>query len=481
MRSIDAPPQPRTQRTQRLARRLRLPFSVAALLAMGICAGGCRPAKVQPLYPAPRYLSIDGERVARRCQARIDTSALPQHQSLDALLPQLLSTRDQATDSGRCTWQLRFATAPLALGTEAATQWNLAGDHPERYAIVTQGNDRQLTSDLYATSERAALYALITALALPQPAVVVDWPAIPWRGIIEGYYGRPLSSDDRVKMIRRMAWLRQNLFLYGPKDDEYARAKWADPYPVERAREISAAAAEADRHMVDFLWSISPGYAGTKTAPITPIQYTSDADFRRLTDKIQHVRGLGVRKFSLFLDDISPTLHHDADKAKFPSQAAAHAALMNRLQEYLRQGDAGARLLVVGTAYAADIKGWPQYNQELGSLLRPDIDVLWTGPATFSQTIKASDMGTITNLLHRKLVIWDNWPLAVVALNGRSRDLADSLGGFLTNLMLLQDNKFPLSATWSILGTFADYGWDPGRYDPKQSLATWKDWAPRLP
>jgi hypothetical protein len=464
---------------------LRPPRLGAPLVAaVGLLAVACQPSKPQPLYPAPRYLSLLGERMGKRCQVRIETSALPQHAAIDALQSELLALREQDRGGAGCTWSLRFSPTPLALSPDAATQWTLAGDNPERYALLTQhrdGDTSQLETQLYAESERGALYALMTALALPQPSVIVDWPAIPLRGLIEGYYGRPLTSSERLTTLKRMGWLRQNLFLYGPKDDPYARAQWATPYPPEPARELAEAAAESERRRIDFLWSISPGYAGTKQAPITPIQYSSDADFARLTAKIEQVRGLGVRKFSLFLDDISPELHHAADRAKFPSQAAAHAALMNRLQEYLLQKDLGARLLVVGTAYASDIKGWPQYNQELGPLLRPDIDVLWTGPLTFSLTIKASDMTTINGLLRRRVVIWDNWPLQPVALQGRSGDLADSVGGFLTNLMLSQDNKFPPSSTWLIMGTFADYGWDPSRYDPTGSLATWKAWSPRFP
>lgn len=464
-------------------RSLLRPIAPTLLLGLaGLLGLGCQPSKPQPLYPAPRYLSIDEPRVGQRCQTRVDVSALAQHAAIDALLPELLVMREQERGS-RCTWELRFSATPPTLPSEAATQWTLAGDNPERYAIVTTraaGDESRLQTQLHAVSERGALYALMTALAVPQPAVIVDWPAIPLRGLIEGYYGKPLSNSERLATLRRMGWLRQNLFLYGPKDDPYARAQWATPYPAERAAEIRDAAAEAERRRIDFLWSISPGYAGTKQAPITPIRYSSDADFARLTEKIEQVRALGVRKFSLFLDDISPDLHHAEDKAKFPSQAAAHAALMNRLQEYLLQKDPAARLLVVGTAYASDIKGWPQYNQDLGPLLRPDIDVLWTGPLTFSLTIKASDMTVITNLLHRRLVIWDNWPLQVVALNGRSRDLADSIGGFLTNLMLSQDNKHPPSATWAIMGTLGDYGWDPSRYEPTSSLAAWKAWAPRF-
>lgn len=472
------------QLVHRQARPPRASRSHALLLCVPcLMALGCRPSKPQPLYPAPRYLSTDQARIGQRCQTRVDTSALPQRAAIDALLPELLSMRQQDSASGSCTWELRFSPDPLSLPTDAATQWNLAGDNPERYAVITRatGSDTtRLQTQLYAPSERGALYALMTALALPQPAVIVDWPAIPLRGLIEGYYGRPLSPADRLATLKRMGWLRQNLFLYGPKDDPFARAQWAAPYPPEKAQEIAAAAAEADRRLIHFLWSISPGYAGTKQAPIRPIQYSSDADFARLTQKIEQVRALGVRKFSLFLDDISPDLHHPEDQAAFPSQAAAHAALMNRLQEYLLQRDPGSRLMVVGTAYASDIKGWPQYNQALGPLLRPDIDVLWTGPLTFSLTIKASDMTTITNLLHRNVVIWDNWPLQVIALNGRSRDLADHLAGFLTNLMLSQDNKHPPSATWAIMGTFADYAWDPSRYDPARSLGEWKGWAPRF-
>src|SRR4051794_39852786 len=61
----------------------------------------------------------------------------------------------------------------------------------------------------------------------------------------------------------------------------------------------------------------------------------------------------------------------------------------------------------------------------------------------------ASDMTAMNSKLHRYIVIWDNWPLGVEALSGRSADLPMTVSASLSNPILSQDNRHPISDTWS--------------------------------
>src|SRR5262249_15002901 len=153
-------------------------------------------------------------------------------------------------------------------------------------------------------------------------------------------------------------------YIYGPKNDLFARDNWRDPYPTNGAAQtIQVAAHEADRLLIDFIWSISPGQS---------YNFGDGAEFGRLSAKIENVRGLGVRRFALFWDDINN------------GNATQHADVINQLDDYLKAHDPAAHLIVVGTSYLGGPDG---YTDTLGQRLHPDVEVMWTGNMLFSVTM----------------------------------------------------------------------------------------------
>ncbi|MCB1015823.1 MAG: beta-N-acetylglucosaminidase domain-containing protein [Acidimicrobiales bacterium] len=56
---------------------------------------------------------------------------------------------------------------------------------------------------------------------------------MPWdiRGLIEGFYGRPWSWDERCAVARFVAERGMTHYVYAPKDDPRHRERWRDPYP----------------------------------------------------------------------------------------------------------------------------------------------------------------------------------------------------------------------------------------------------------
>jgi hyaluronoglucosaminidase len=418
--------------------RARL-FAVAAAAAAAAVAGCADPAPARvatlpPPYPTPRYFVQSGLALAGAPPVRI-ADALP------------------------------------ALDGAARSVWDAAGY--DRYVVLAHGD----AVVAYGENPRALGYARAAAAALVDgdgrvhEATLVDGSPLPARGLIEGYYGTPLSPSQRACLVATMATLKQNTYLYGPKDDPFAHQQWADLYPPDAAAAIADAAVVARAHDVDFVWAASPGLQQGYPAPGGSISYASDDDFARLTAKIDAMRALGVERFALFLDDIEGDLVYDADRAAFATPADAHAALANRLDAYVTATGA-PHLLFVGPVYSTRYDDWSDWADEIGARLRPGIDVLWTGTATFSGPLAAADLRAPDAAFGRAVVLWDNEPEWPVAIAGRAADLPDALGGFLTNLVMIERGS-TFADFVSIAGTLGDWSWNPRDYDPERSLSDW--------
>ena len=92
--------------------------------------------------------------------------------------------------------------------------------------------------------ERGAYYGVQTLaqlLALDKlPLVeVTDYPDVPYRGVVEGFYGAPWSQEARIRQLDFYGRNKMNVYIYGPKDDPYHRTpNWRKPYPAREGEEL---------------------------------------------------------------------------------------------------------------------------------------------------------------------------------------------------------------------------------------------------
>ena len=420
--------------------------AVVATLALGACSAPPRDPlePVTPLSPYPRPLYfVDGRAGVRYAHP-----------------------------------QLAFDTAlPPDLPPQARAAWDAAGS--DRYVVIARYESGQAIVRAFGENDRAIGYATAAARALVDDrgyfhlATLVDGSPFALRGFIEGYYGAPMETWQRQCLLDRMQALRANVYLYGPKDDPFAHQQWADPYPPDQAAELADTVAAARARDIDFVWSVSPGLQGGYPPPGSSISYASDADFARLTAKIDAMRALGVTRFALFLDDITTSLVYDADLALFATPAAAHVALANRLDAYVTAAGS-PHLLFVGPYYTNKFGGWQDWASEVGDTLAPGIDVMWTGPAVYPASCTAYDLAEPDALFGRQVVIWNNQPRAPVALSEYSPGLPGAARGFLSNTIMLQEGYgYTFDDFWQVLGPLGDYAWNPAAYDPDGSLSAW--------
>lgn len=293
---------------------------------------------------------------------------------------------------------------------------------------------------------------------------LLDFPSFKIRGIIEGFYGEPWSHTERIELLNFFGRFKINAYIYAPKDDLKHRQNWREYYNEEELKKFKELIETAENNFVNFCYAISPGVS---------ITYSSEEDFKILCKKIEYIYKLGVRWFGLFLDDIPFALTSEEDKKNFKTIASAHIYLTNKLYEYLKSLDKNTKLILCPTVYFtkdAMIKSKRVYLKFLGKEIHPEVEIFWTGEDVCSKKINCEDANIFAELIGRKPLVWDNYPvndyikrLYLGPLRNRDPKLYTCTAGIFSNPMnQAEANKIPLS-------TFSDYLWRAEYYNPEES------------
>ncbi|MFI7614570.1 beta-N-acetylglucosaminidase domain-containing protein [Nonomuraea terrae] len=364
-----------------------------------------------------------------------------------------------------------------ATGADVAVEITVGGTDlpPEGYTLTARGR-RVLIA---AADPAGAFYGAQTLLALtaaPCPAHarcvpeadVRDWPDLPLRGTIEGFYGTPWSHADRLEHLRFSGRHKLNAYVYAPKDDPYHRERWREPYPEEELARLGELVAEAAARHVRFVFALSPGLS---------MVYGDPAERAALRAKAAQVWDAGVREYALLFDDIPPELSQAPDRETYGTaegvSASAHAAVCRDFaEEFLAPRGAQRPLTMVPTDYAGT--GRTPYRERLAAELPADVLVWWTGSDIVVGEISAADMTAAAASYGHQVALWDNFPVNdfdfdrvfLGPLVGRDTELDGvPLAGITANPMV------QAAASRIALTTVADYAWHLAAYDPARSHA----------
>ena len=128
-------------------------------------------------------------------------------------------------------------------------------DHNDSYVLASlpsDGNEPDRVIVLGKTTD-AAYYGLTTLYQILQQTsdaklrtfTMSDYADVVTRGFIEGYYGNPWSTEDRVNLMQWGGYYKLNAYVYAPKDDPKHNAKWRELYTEEELTEKIEPLAEA--------------------------------------------------------------------------------------------------------------------------------------------------------------------------------------------------------------------------------------------
>ena len=322
----------------------------------------------------------------------------------------------------------------------------------EGYTLILRANEVLLS----ASEGRGFFYAVQTLRQLLaskrfSPVAIKDWPAIPFRGSVEGFYGKPWSFEARKSQFRFYGQVKMNTYIYGPKDDPFHgfSNRWREPYPPAEAAKIAELVKVARENKVNFVWAVHPG---------RDIQWRDDSDIRACIAKFEKMYDLGVRSFAVFFDDIGGE----------GARAEKQVQLLNTVnREFVRKRGDVTPLLLCPTQYNRAWSGG-NYLETLGKGLDPDVGVMWTGNSVCCDITRES-MEWINARLGRKAYIWWNWPvndfcrsnLLLGRAYGCSPENGPLYAGFVSNPM-----DRPEASKIGLFGV-ADYAWNPVKHDPE--------------
>ncbi|KAM9856853.1 protein O-GlcNAcase [Aulostomus maculatus] len=251
-------------------------------------------------------------------------------------------------------------------------------------------------------------------------------------GVVEGFYGRPWTMEQRTELFKREQKWGLNTYLYAPKDDYKHRMYWRDLYTPEEAEQLITLISAAKEHNVNFIYAISPGL---------DITFSNPKEVAALKRKLDQVRDFGCSSFSLLFDDIEIEMC-PGDKQAFSSFAHAQVAITNEVYQHLGEPET---FLFCPTDYCAVFcspnVSQSTYLHTVGDKLLPGIDILWTGPKVVSHKISVESIEEVSSILKRAPVIWDNihandydpQRLFIGPYKDRPTELIPKLRGVLTN------------------------------------------------
>ncbi|WP_415504090.1 beta-N-acetylhexosaminidase family protein, partial [Actinomyces slackii] len=366
------------------------------------------------------------------------------------------------------------ATARIVVGTadgKPVTQGGLTLDVPtqaEGYALATVTSGVPTAVAVGADAD-GAFYATtvleqLTIGGSVTGALIKDWPTMPVRGMVEGFYGIPWSHQARMDIMSYMGAQRMNTYIYAPKDDPYLRAKWRELYPAAELERMKALGKAAQAAHLDLVVTLSPGDS---------ICYSSDEDYKAAVAVFEQLRGIGIKNFYVAFDDTTWELGCDSDKAAFTGAgeleglAQAQAHFLNRIQRDYIKAKGLPDLWTVPTQYTGTEA--TVYKTTLGKALDNAVAVQWTGISVVTDSITtAQATQAAANYGTDRLVIWDNFPandgenqarLFLGPMPAREATLGSAITGITTNPMIQP------YASRLALAEYASFTWHPAKHD----------------
>lgn len=220
---------------------------------------------------------------------------------------------------------------------------------------------------------------------------IEDWADVASRGFIEGYYGNPWSTEDRINLMKWGGYYKLNSYFYAPKNDPKHNAKWRELYTEEELNTLIRPLAEAgNASKCRFVYALH-------TFMHNPVRFDSNyqADLKAVQDKLAQVIEAGVRQVAILADDAGNVGGDNYNK--FLTDMTAWLAEMKKTYPDLKQ----------------TLPFCPQeymYNgQEYYKNFPENVQIVMTGGKVWGE-VNQNFTNTFTNNAGRGPYMWINWP-----------------------------------------------------------------------
>jgi len=215
-------------------------------------------------------------------------------------------------------------------------------------------------------------------------------------GIIEGFYGRPWSWEERRATLSFLAPHGYGFYFYAPKADVYLRRKWREPHPEETAAGLAGLAGECAGLGVRF---------GVGLSPYGLVEGFDAAAREALARKLAFADELGVNDLAILFDDMPGEI---PDLAERQAEIVHWVAGRTRAERVFMCPSYYTDDPVLDRVFGRRPEG---YLPRLGALLDPSVEVFWTGEEVVSQEFSPGHLRRVAEQLGRRPFLWDNYPV----------------------------------------------------------------------
>lgn len=249
-------------------------------------------------------------------------------------------------------------------------------------------------------------------------------------GIIEGFFGRSWSWEDRKNYAQFLALNEYSFYIYAPKDDKNLRKQWQRDWPVEVKNSL------ADLRQI---YRAANVQFGIGLSPHEIYLDNSNNQRAQLEQRIKQINQLEPDILCILFDDMRGDI---PGLAQIQIDIAHQAAAISNAK----------KIIFCPTYYSFDpvlervFGAMPEhYWQTFAQQLDKSIDMFWTGEKVCSTNYPAEHLAQVAGLIGRKPFLWDNYPVNDGAVKsnllqlrafdqGHSR-LADKVAGHAVNPM----------------------------------------------
>lgn len=218
----------------------------------------------------------------------------------------------------------------------------------------------------------------------------------PELGIIEGFFGRPYTWDERADMVRALKPVGYGFYIYAPKIDGHLRRRWREPYPDATLAHLAAFAAVCREAGVRF---------GVGLSPYELFMGFDEPSKAALSGKLAQLDSLGLDDLGVFFDDMK------GDQADL---AERQVEIVHWIAERTR----ASRLIVCPSYYTDDPvldrvfgRRPANYLADLGRGLDPRIELMWTGEEVCAREFSPGHLQRVAEQFRRRPFLWDNYPV----------------------------------------------------------------------
>ena len=217
-----------------------------------------------------------------------------------------------------------------------------------------------------------------------------DYADVASRGFIEGYYGNPWSTEDRINLMTWGGYYKLNSYFYAPKDDPKHNAKWRELYTEEEIETLIKPLADAgNASKCRFVYALHPYMHN----PITNSNY--DTGMAAMKAKFTQVIEAGVRQIAILADDAA-------------NQGSAHyTRMLTDMTAWIQEMQAEYPDLKILLPFCTEeyMSNGKSYYADFPE----NVQIVMTGGRVWGE-VSNSFTNTFYNNVGRGPYLWINWP-----------------------------------------------------------------------